>query len=111
MIYLNYSTKLFISYALIIKDSEQPSTRAYDLSPLNLYNDGEEVNSLVLCDRGREVSDEDSPYEAELAGIQRLTANHIALWHSIRSRTASGEACTKSLVRDDMRGMGFDVAK
>ncbi|EKN6166107.1 Cro/Cl family transcriptional regulator, partial [Yersinia enterocolitica] len=27
MIYLNYSTKLFISYALIIKDSEQPSTR------------------------------------------------------------------------------------
>ncbi len=49
--------------------------------------------------------------EAELAGIQRLTANHIALWHSIRSRTASGEACTKSLVRDDMRGMGFDVAK
>ncbi|CNG98151.1 putative regulatory prophage protein [Yersinia enterocolitica] len=60
---------------------------------------------------GCEVSDEDSPYEAELAGIQRLTANHIALWQSIRSRTASGEACTKSLVRDDMRGMGFDVAK
>ncbi|EKN3336997.1 helicase RepA family protein [Yersinia enterocolitica] len=96
-----------------MKDSEEPSTRAYDLSPLNLYidNDGEEVNSLVLCDRGREVSDEDSPYEAELAGIQRLTANHIALWQSIRSRTTSGEACTKSLVRDDMRGMGFDVAK
>ncbi|EEP93572.1 hypothetical protein yaldo0001_40570, partial [Yersinia aldovae ATCC 35236] len=95
MIYLNYSTKLFISYALIIKDSEQPSTRAYDLSPLNLYidNDGEEVNSLVLCDKGREVSDEDSPYEGELAGIQRLTANHITLWQSIRSRTASGEAC------------------
>ncbi|EON3355511.1 helicase RepA family protein, partial [Yersinia enterocolitica] len=90
-----------------MKDSEEPSTRAYDLSPLNLYidNDGEEVNSLVLCDRGREVSDEDSPYEAELAGIQRLTANHIALWQSIRSRTDSGEACTKSLVRDDMRGM------
>lgn len=83
------------------------------LSPLNLYidNDGEEVNSLVLCDKGRAVSDKDSPYEAELAGIQRLTANHIALWQSIRSRTASGETCTKSLVRDDMRGMGFDVAK
>ncbi|CNI30663.1 putative regulatory prophage protein [Yersinia aldovae] len=53
----------------------------------------------------------DSPYEAELAGIQRLTANHIALWQSIRSHTASGETCTKSLVRDDIRGMGFDVAK
>ncbi|WP_186381394.1 hypothetical protein [Yersinia mollaretii] len=33
-----------------MKDSEEPTTRAYDLSPLNLYidNDGEEVNSLVV---------------------------------------------------------------
>lgn len=96
-----------------MKDSEEPTTRAYDLSPLNLYidNDGEEVNSLVVCDQGREVRDEDTPYDAELAGVQRLTANHIALWQSIRSRTASGDGCTKSLVRDDMRAMGFDVSK
>lgn len=96
-----------------MKDSEEPTTRAYDLSPLNLYidNDGEEVNSLVVCDQGREVKDEDAPYDAELAGVQRLTANHIALWQSIRSRTASGDGCTKSLVRDDMRAMGFDVSK
>jgi putative DNA primase/helicase len=96
-----------------MKDSEEPATRAYDLSPINLYidNDGEEVNSLVLCDRGREVRDEDTDYDAELTGIARLTANHIALWESIRSRTASGDACTKSLVRDDLRAMGFDVGK
>ncbi|ORM92764.1 hypothetical protein HA50_05095 [Pantoea cypripedii] len=46
-----------------------------------------------------------------MAGISRLTENHLALWKAIRLRTAYGEPCTRTLLRDDMRKMGFDVSK
>lgn len=94
-----------------MKDAEEPPRQAYDLLPVNLYidNDGDQVSSLVLDDEGRPVREADE--DADLTGISRLTENHVALWQAIRSRTANGEACTRALVRDDMRAMGFDVAK
>lgn len=93
-----------------MKDAEEPPRRAYDLVPVDLYidNDGDQISSLVLNDEGRPVMDDTDP---ELTGITRLTDNHVALWQAIRSRTANGDACTRALVRDDMRAMGFDVSK
>ncbi len=54
---------------------------------------------------------DDVANDPDLAGISRLTENHVALWQAIRSRTASGDSCTRTLVRDDMKAMGFDVSK
>lgn len=96
-----------------MKDAEEPSRRAYDLSEINLYvdDDGDHISSLVLNDEGREVRERDIADDPDLAGISRLTENHVALWQAIRSRTASGDCCTRSLIRDDMKAMGFDVSK
>ncbi|MGM3189016.1 helicase RepA family protein [Musicola paradisiaca] len=96
-----------------MKDAEEPPRRAYDLTAVNLYvdDDGEPVTSLVLRDEGREVRDDPTGADPALSGITRLTDNHVALWEAIRSRTASGDGCTRALVRDDMRAMGFDVSK
>ncbi|MFP1773965.1 integrase domain-containing protein [Lonsdalea quercina] len=95
-----------------MKDAEEPPRRAYDLNAVNLYvdDDGDQITSLVLNDEGREVR-EDVANDPDLAGISRLTENHVALWQAIRFRTSNGEGCTRSLVRDDMRAMGFDVNK
>ncbi|GLY60773.1 MULTISPECIES: Cro/Cl family transcriptional regulator [Pectobacterium] len=80
---------------------------------MDLYvdDDGDQITSLVLNDEGREVREDEAASDPELVGIPRLTENHFALWQAIRSRTANGEGCTRSLVRDDMRAMGFDVNK
>ncbi len=96
-----------------MKDAEEPPRRAYDLNSVNLYvdDDGDQITSLVLNDEGREVREDDVGNDPDLAGISRLTENHVALWQAIRSRTGNGEGCTRSLVRDDMRAMGFDVNK
>nr|WP_254711394.1 helicase RepA family protein [Pantoea cypripedii] len=96
-----------------MKDAEEPPRQAYDLFPVDLYidNDGDQVSSLVLKDEGRPVSEADDDSNPELAGISRLTENHLALWQAIRKRTANGEPCTRALLRDDMRKMGFDVSK
>lgn len=74
-------------------------------------DDGDQITSLVLNDEGREVREDAAASDPDLASISRLTENHSALWQAIRSRTANGEGCTRSLVRDDMRAMGFDVNK
>lgn len=96
-----------------MKDAEEPPRRAYDLNAVDLYvdDDGDQITSLVLNDEGREVREDEAASDPDLAGIPRLTENHFALWQAIRSRTANGEGCTRSLVRDDMRAMGFDVNK
>ncbi|EOA1825149.1 helicase RepA family protein [Raoultella planticola] len=96
-----------------MKDAEEPPRRAYDLHSVDLYvdDDGDRITSLVLNDEGRETIDNNIAGDPDLSGISRLTDNHIALWQAIRSRTGSGDSCTRSLVRDDMRAMGFDVAK
>ncbi|WP_416413235.1 helicase RepA family protein [Pantoea sp. App145] len=96
-----------------MKDAEEPPRQAYDLFPVDLYvdNDGDQVSSLVLKDEGRPVNESDDEGNAALAGISRLTENHLALWKAIRLRTANGKPCTRALLRDDMRKMGFDVSK
>ncbi|WCG84985.1 AAA family ATPase [Pectobacterium sp. A5351] len=96
-----------------MKDAEEPPRRAYDLNAVDLYvdDDGDQITSLVLNDEGREVREDEATSDPDLVGIPRLAENHFALWQAIRSRTANGEGCTRSLVRDDMRAMGFDVNK
>lgn len=96
-----------------MKDAEEPPRMAYDLYPVDLYidDDGDQITSLVLNDEGREVREDAADIDPALAGVQRLTENHTALWQAVRSRTASGEACTRTLVRDDMKAMGYDVSK
>ncbi len=96
-----------------MKDAEEPLRRAYDLHAVDLYvdDDGDQITSLVLNDEGREVRENDAASDPDLAGIPRPTENHFALWQAIRSRTANGENCIRSLVRDDMRAMSFDVNK
>lgn len=96
-----------------MKDAEEPPRRAYDLHSVDLYvdDDGDRITSLVLNDEGREARENDVTCDPDLIGISRLTENHFALWQAIRSRTASGDSCTRALVRDDMKAMGFDVSK
>ena len=96
-----------------MKDAEEPPRRAYDLHSVDLYvdEDGDQITSLVLNDEGREVRDDDPASDPDLAGVPRLTGNHVALWQAIRSRTAKGESCTRAVLRDDMKAMGFDVSK
>ncbi|EJD7270738.1 AAA family ATPase [Klebsiella pneumoniae] len=96
-----------------MKDAEEPPRQAYDLYPVNLYvdDDGDQITSLVLNDEGRKAIDHNITDDPDLSGISRITDNHVALWQAIRSRTGSSDSCTRARVRDDMRAMGFDVAK
>ena len=86
-----------------MKDSEEQPQRAYDLRTAELFtdDDGELICSLVVIDVPREAKDEDP----ELSVVANLSKNHTALWQCIRSRTASGEDCTRALLRDDMIAM------
>ncbi|MDN6632332.1 MAG: hypothetical protein L0L23_04350, partial [Enterobacterales bacterium] len=74
-----------------------------DLRTAELFtdDDGELICSLVVIDVPREAKDEDP----ELSVVANLSKNHTALWQCIRSRTASGEDCTRALLRDDMIAM------
>ncbi|HDF2329016.1 TPA: AAA family ATPase [Morganella morganii] len=96
-----------------MKDAEEPPRQAYDLHSVDLYvdEDGDHITSLVLNDEGREARDDDPASDPDLAGVPRLTDNHVALWQAIRSRTAKGESCTRAVLRDDMKAMNFDVSK
>lgn len=90
-----------------MKDSEEPERHAYDLRTAELFHDedGELVTSLAVLDRPREVKEVDPALE----GVTKLTDNHSSLWQSVRSRTAKGEPCTKTIIRDDLKAMGIDV--
>ncbi|MEB5973498.1 helicase RepA family protein [Pantoea dispersa] len=90
-----------------MKDAEEPKRRAYDLQPVRLFTDeeGEEIHSLAVQDVAREADER----EPELAGVPNITGNHMALWQAIRSRIASKEACTKMIVRDDLKAMGINT--
>lgn len=90
-----------------MKDSEEPERHAYDLRQVDLYTDedGDNVASLVVIDRPREVKE----VEPELAGVSKLSGNHMALWQAIRSRTANGENCTRAVIRDDLKAAGIDT--
>lgn len=92
-----------------MKDAEEPKRRAYDLQPVKLFTDeeGEEIHSLAVRDVARDV-DEHDPH---LSSIPNLSENHATLWALIRSRTENGDACTRALLRDDMKAMGIDVSK
>lgn len=46
-----------------------------------------------------------------MKNIPNLTNNHIALWKCIRNRTQENETCSKAVIRDDLRTIGFDVDK
>lgn len=90
-----------------MKDAEEPERKAYDLRTAELYTDedGELICSLVVRDEPREANEIDP----ELVGVAKLTGNHMALWQAIRSRTAQGESCTRSVIRDDMKAAGIDA--
>ncbi|WP_275260422.1 helicase RepA family protein [Citrobacter freundii] len=86
-----------------MKDAEEPKQAAFDLRPVELFTDrdGELISSLVVHDLPREARETDP----ELADIKHLTANHSALWQSIRSRKAKGEPCNVSIIRDDITAL------
>lgn len=90
-----------------MKDAEELERKAYDLRTAELFtdNDGDKVHSLVVRDEAREAKEVDP----ELAGVSKLSGNHMALWQAIRSRTASGEPCTRSVIRDDLKATGMDT--
>jgi len=90
-----------------MKDAEEPERKAYDLRTAELYTDedGEAICSLVVRDAPREAKEIDP----ELVGVAKLTGNHMALWQAIRSRTAQGEPCTRTIIRDDMKSTGIDT--
>lgn len=93
-----------------MKDSEEPERKAYDLRTAELYTDedGELICSLVVRDEPREARE----VEPELENVSRLTENHQALWQAVRSRTARGEPCTITIVKDDLRAtLGADKVR
>lgn len=92
-----------------MKDAEEPERRAYDLREVELYTDedGEAIGSLVLRDMSREPNEVDP----ELEAVSNLSNNHLALWQSVRSRKARGDACTKAIIIDDLKAMGVDTSK
>ncbi|WP_413739828.1 helicase RepA family protein [Sodalis sp. RH14] len=96
-----------------MKDAEEPPRRAYTLNRVPLYTDDDEeqIVSLVLNDEGHPPEADNPALDPYLASVPRLTNNHVALWQCVRSRTAAGEPCTRTLVRDDLRAMGVDVSK
>lgn len=99
--------KAFILTCTKMKDAEEPERNAYDLKPAELYtdDDGEVICSLVVRDIPREANETDP----ELVGVAKLTGNHMMLWQAIRSRTARGEPCTRTVIRDDMKATGADT--
>lgn len=90
-----------------MKDAEELERKAYDLRTAELFtdNDGDKVHSLVVRDEARETRE----VEPELAGVSKLSGNHMALWQAIRSRTAQGESCTRSVIRDDLKATGMET--
>ncbi|WP_312284906.1 helicase RepA family protein [Yokenella regensburgei] len=90
-----------------MKDAEELERKAYDLRTAELFtdNDGDTVHSLVVRDEAREARE----IEPDLAGVSKLSGNHMALWQAIRSRTSQGEPCTRSVIRDDLKATGMDT--
>lgn len=90
-----------------MKDAEEPERKAYDLRTAELYTDedGEMVCSLVVRDVPREAKEVDP----ELAGVEKLTDNHMALWQAIRSRIARVEPCNRAIIRDDLKATGINT--
>lgn len=90
-----------------MKDAEEPERKAYDLRTTELFTDedGEMVCSLVVRDVPREAKEVDP----ELAGVEKLTDNHMALWQAIRSRIARGEPCNRAVIRDDLKATGINT--
>ncbi len=90
-----------------MKDAEELERKAYDLRTVELFtdSDGDKVHSLVVMDEARDAKEVDP----DLAGVAKLTGNHMALWQAIRSRIAKGEPCTRSIIRDDLKAIGMDT--
>lgn len=92
-----------------MKDAEETPDAAYDLWTAELFTDheGEMVCSLVVIDVPREAREADP----ELEAVSNLTGNHALVWQCIRSRTAKGEICTRSILRDDMEALLGEKAR
>ncbi|PEI05881.1 hypothetical protein CRM79_01015 [Pantoea agglomerans] len=99
----------FILTRTKMKDAEEPKRRAYDLQPVKLFTDeeGKEIHSLALRDVAREVEESDP----DLIAVPNLSDNHQAIWQSVRSRNARGEACTKVIIIDDLKAIRIDIHK
>lgn len=90
-----------------MKDADQPEPKAYDLASVHIRidSDGDNVNSLCIIPTGRPPSDDEAPP----INTPRWKNYHIAIWQSVRSRTAANDPITKALVRDDLKAQGFDI--
>ena len=97
-------TSSLILKATKMKDAEQPETVAFDLKSrvITHDDDGDEVTSLVLVDRGREPADPE-----ELEGIGNLSSNHKAMYQAIRHECerSDGVASWRE-VQSHMKGTG-----
>jgi len=88
-----------------MKDSDQPETKAYDLTSVHIRtdSDGDDVNSLCVIPVGRQPSDD----EDSLPKASRMSGNHQALWQAVRSRTQSGYPTTRQVIIDDLKTQGL----
>jgi hypothetical protein len=88
-----------------MKDSDQPETKAYDLTSIHIRydSDGDDVNSLCVIPAGRQPSEDGE----SLPKASRMSGNHLALWQAMRSRTQSGHPTTRQVIIDDLKAQGL----
>ena len=87
-----------------MKDSEQPEPVAFDLKRrvIGMDEDGDELTSLVVIDRGRE------PADPEADGLAPLSK---ALFQTIRALTDKNGETTKSEIRNRFKDVTINGSK
>lgn len=87
-----------------MKDEEPPPSTGYELlsMPVHTDNDGEEITSLVLIDKGRELS-------AKKHNSKHLTSNHRSIWQAIQKRINNEEPTSYQLIREDLKAQGIPI--
>ncbi|MFK0572919.1 AAA family ATPase [Endozoicomonas sp.] len=88
------------------KDDREPEAQLFNLKSRTIFVDeeGDEVTSLTSEKEGIPLPGE---YDTPPKG-KNVTANHIAVWQSVRSRLAKDEPTTRAMIKDDLIAMEFD---